>query len=701
MWAPWHVLLHWSPFKIDALGLVTLLGAEEINAAVGRLVSSAYLEGLPLLGAYVIAGDRFTEKVAGWNLYNISQGIHTTDLAAWLTRWMLSQEFETTRSYVKWTVTKPQSRTNETITSILISVLLNGFLIAGTVASADWYGLANALAMDISIIVRVYVIGQQRLAVDAMIDEAITKINPPPEKTYEAGRHDYKVQKRERKENKSEGVRNRKTGAKPTADEQHSNHSDSSSTANGHKPPQPPKNLVKPKAKDYPDADWEGKPIKVLIIQSDSKAVTFSMPNELVIPRSLFIEGPQILNPNTYYAMRFIGWIAFAVHIVAIGMADLATQIYTVILIVLPTLLLINKTGCDDSNWSNWSKAFSGWRRSIFHSHGGENSSNASGKTQAVTNGSGRATESGGAAELRFVRQCWVGSRLKAEVYEWPESYEFYAEGEGDNKTWKSGSPNKKQERSTRRQDLYAWLALSHDEEESMDKWDLFPHIRNDENLWWTTYKEKKHALVGKSGAGLPTHSLETSAEQQQQDPRGASSSSRNPQDDWPHHNRQPNRTNTALFMKKKAELRQGSGGPAGGSPAFPALTAHGQEDAQAVDDSQTADLTTHASDPPRNADHPLPGDSPADSPNTAATINTAPATSLTSNTSNPGSPDAASSTDPGAAASTTGPITAPSAQPPPRINTQSSATASSAHVDPAAGVTDSPTVMSATDEQP
>ena len=488
-WAPWDVLQHWSPFKIDALGLVTLLGAEEINAAVGRLVSSAYLEYLPLLGAYVIAGDRFTEKAAGWNLYNISQGIHTTDLAAWLTRWMLSQNFEATRNFVVWKVTPPRSRKNEISINFLVGFVFNGFLIAGTLLSKDWYGFANAMAMVLSIIVRVYVIGQQRLAVDAMIDKAVANLGPPKGDSYEAKRYEYKHWKEGQKEHRKEDLKNRKAQVMGANSQNHSSGSNSSTQSNGskqgiqHVHPGPPP--TKPVAKDYikkdPSESWIGNPIKVVIIQSDSKAVTFWMPNQLVIPPSLFIEGPIILNPKAYFVMRSIGWLAFAIHIVAIGMADLATQLYTVALIVLPTVLLVQKTGCDDSDWMT---TFASWKNSLFHTD-----NKPSKPAQKGTE------EKGNAAEFKPVRECWIGSRLKAEVYEWPVSYELREEGANPDKKWVSGGPAKNQERSKKRQDLYAWLALTRDEEESMDKWDLFPHIRKGNNSWWETYKLKKHAL--------------------------------------------------------------------------------------------------------------------------------------------------------------------------------------------------------------
>jgi hypothetical protein len=505
-WAPWHVLLHWAPFKIDALGLVTLLGAEEVNAAVGRLVSSAYLEYLPFLGAYVIAGDQFTDKHAGWNLYNITQGIHTTDLSAWLTRWMLSQKFEPTRNFVVWKVTPPRSRTREIVIGSLIGIVLNGFLLALTILSKDWYGLANTIAMILAVIVRLYVIGQQRHAVDVMIDEAIPRFGPPTGDNYETKRYAYNSWQHAQEIQKQE-LRHRKH-AMQTAK---SNRRDSSQSSTASKPVSQAMSTVpsKPSAKQYRDKEesWIGKPIKVLIVQSDSKAVTFWMPNELLIPPSLFIEGPIIQNPTTYGVFRAIGWVAFAVHIVAIGMADLATQIYTVFLIVVPTLLLVQKTGCDDSDWAS---IFRGWKRDLFHKPFGVRPS-----VQKPV------AEQADSSRFRFVRSCYIGRRLKAEIYEWPMSYELHQEEDQTSSTspppkrWASGGPGhdsktgKENERSRKRQDLYAWLALSHDEEQSMDKWDLFPHIRKGNLTWWQTYKQKKHALANKRDAMGPQHSDE------------------------------------------------------------------------------------------------------------------------------------------------------------------------------------------------
>ncbi|EXJ86673.1 hypothetical protein A1O3_03626 [Capronia epimyces CBS 606.96] len=490
-WAPWEVLHNWAPFKIDALGLVTLLGAEEINSAVGRLVRSTYLEYLPLLGAFIIAGDRFTDKAAGFNLYNISEGIHTTELSAWLTRWMLSQDFEVTRSFVDWTVTPPKSRRHDIVVAAIIGFVLNGFLIALTLLSRDWYGFANAVAMIISILVRAYVIGQHRAAIDAMVAEVSSKSQSHP--TANSGEDERRSHGLWKKENRAVTMkRDNTSGADPLPDADSSFQSsfsvDNTARSRGssqqsqrmpkEQRPAPPikRNPKNPKSKGGPGL---GK-TKVLIIQSDSKAVTFWMPKELLAPPSLFIEGPNLLHPLTYSFVRSLGWVAFAVHVVALGMADLASQWYTVVLLVLPSVLLVLKFGCDDSNWR---PTIDGWRRSFLN-----------GCQRRDTSKSDEVDETAKSGEFVKQRECWIGSRLKAEIYQWPASYEFTEEANGDGKGW-TNRVLKGKERSRKRQDLYAWLALTPDEEQSMDKWDLFPHIRNKNEVWRTTYELKRDCL--------------------------------------------------------------------------------------------------------------------------------------------------------------------------------------------------------------
>jgi hypothetical protein len=65
--------------------------------------------------------------------------------------------------------------------------------------------------------------------------------------------------------------------------------------------------------------------------------------------KNCFIDKPVPRNRHLYKIVRWIGWTGFAAHIIAIGMSGLATQIATVFLIVVPTVLTVFKIGCDDS----------------------------------------------------------------------------------------------------------------------------------------------------------------------------------------------------------------------------------------------------------------------------------------------------------------------------------------------------------------
>jgi hypothetical protein len=150
----WHESLStWAEdtnLHIDAIGLVTILGAEEINISVGRLVPSSFFDAFPLLGAFMIAGDRFAEKQPGFAMYNASAGIVTTELAAWFSRWLKSQPLYQVRSTVTWEVEEPSKRhvVLPLIGSALVAFPFHGMLIAMTVLSEDWWGFTNAMAME-------------------------------------------------------------------------------------------------------------------------------------------------------------------------------------------------------------------------------------------------------------------------------------------------------------------------------------------------------------------------------------------------------------------------------------------------------------------------------------------------------------------------------------------------------------------------
>ena len=157
----------------------------------------------------------------------------------------------------------------DTLIACLIGIAANGALVALTVLQGDWWGLANAISMILSVLVRVYLRNQNRTALDAS-----------------AGKHadaDKKVDDRAR----------------------------------------------------------------FLVLLNDGKLVTMSATPDLI--KDCFIDKPVPPNKHLYNITRSIGWIAFTAHVISIGMSGLATQLVTIFLIIVPTVLTIFKVGCDES----------------------------------------------------------------------------------------------------------------------------------------------------------------------------------------------------------------------------------------------------------------------------------------------------------------------------------------------------------------
>lgn len=153
----------WAPFRIDALGIVTMLGSEEVDRSIGRLIENPWVEYLPLLGAFVVAGDRFVRPIPGFVLYNISDGIMATDVAGWFSRWLSTQDLKWNTIFFIWGVRqKVQSVYHLRAPTLVIGLIINAGLIILAVLVGNWFGFANAIAMTISVPVRWYLVKQHR-----------------------------------------------------------------------------------------------------------------------------------------------------------------------------------------------------------------------------------------------------------------------------------------------------------------------------------------------------------------------------------------------------------------------------------------------------------------------------------------------------------------------------------------------------------
>jgi hypothetical protein len=158
----------WKPFQIDALGLVTLLGTDEVGQSIGTLQRRRYTEHLPLLAIFVVAGDRFLTQQPGFVLYNLTDGITTSVMRGWATRWLMSQCVNDANTVLEWKKVERPRSWKDSIAPALSCVLVLPLPIL-SILVGDWFGVSNAVAIIISILTRAYILSQRRLARDAAV----------------------------------------------------------------------------------------------------------------------------------------------------------------------------------------------------------------------------------------------------------------------------------------------------------------------------------------------------------------------------------------------------------------------------------------------------------------------------------------------------------------------------------------------------
>ncbi|KAI8935181.1 hypothetical protein NX059_007774 [Plenodomus lindquistii] len=266
---PWDIIASfraWAPFRIDALGLVTILGAQGADRVLGQLTTNRYADWLPMLGSYIIANDQITEPLPSFSLHNITDGIVATDLAGWFCRWLLCQDFTMCSSSISIAVTPPNAtkrQKRQTGCAVAFGTLGLAAIILPAVIR-DWWGLANGIAMMLSVFVRQIVLDQNRLALKRAM----------------------------------KGVEN------------------------------------------APDQQ-----VKVFVTLPNGKAISLHTTRGIVIECLLTTPVPP--HPRLYDVTRSVGWIAFGIHVVSLGMACLVTQLLVVALLTSSTIVACRQIGSD------------------------------------------------------------------------------------------------------------------------------------------------------------------------------------------------------------------------------------------------------------------------------------------------------------------------------------------------------------------
>ncbi|KAI1460213.1 hypothetical protein F4805DRAFT_19687 [Annulohypoxylon moriforme] len=165
------VLKDWQPFQLDALGLVTLFGAKEMNTAIGNLIQSWVTEWLPILGSYAVANDEIKSLEPGFVLYNVTDGIVATDVSAWFTRWLNSYPLTYASTTVTVTLDRGTVPALQRVYSMIIGFLTCGFLLIFAIVLKDWWGVANNAALCLTVLIRQQMVTELRSALDKTLDD--------------------------------------------------------------------------------------------------------------------------------------------------------------------------------------------------------------------------------------------------------------------------------------------------------------------------------------------------------------------------------------------------------------------------------------------------------------------------------------------------------------------------------------------------
>jgi hypothetical protein len=172
-------LLQWAPFKIDALGLISLFGEGEINRAIGTLSPNPIAEFLPLVGGHVIANDSMRQPIVGFTLYNISDGICASDVAPWFARWLQSQDLTYNATTLTIDFISPFSRRRRfSLWTVGFGIIVYIILIGFSLAMRDWWGVTNAIALAVEAVLRSAILWALRESVDS---SAILSLNQSQE----------------------------------------------------------------------------------------------------------------------------------------------------------------------------------------------------------------------------------------------------------------------------------------------------------------------------------------------------------------------------------------------------------------------------------------------------------------------------------------------------------------------------------------
>jgi hypothetical protein len=87
-------------------------------------------------------------------------------------------------------------------------------------------------------------------------------------------------------------------------------------------------------------------PVKLFITLPNGKALTVLTTWGITI--NCLLTETQPRNRHLHLLFRAISWVAFAVQVVALGMACLCLQLILIVTVLIPSILTVQRVGCDE-----------------------------------------------------------------------------------------------------------------------------------------------------------------------------------------------------------------------------------------------------------------------------------------------------------------------------------------------------------------